>query len=284
MSVQTSYARTPGQPFSGTPGDTGPKKDVSYLNDSGSDLPAGIAVNIKAEGKVDQFNGNGDSVAGVILNTFARDPNDLTGTNAIKAGDMANVREYGPVYVAVEETIAVGDPVFCRFTSDGGSNTTLGKFRKSADSGRARLLRGARWLAGGSTTSPALLQFNRDVENSAERADAQLLKVTLTAATESGNAIVVTGAVTDLAGNAVTAAKEVLVRSLAVTADKGDISVTSGTSKKVVNPATGENVAWLETTSGGAFAVSIANDQVEDTLVQVSTESGATAAIKLTFA
>ncbi len=114
---------------------------------------------------------------------------------------------------------------------------------------------------------------------------ASLLKITLSAAAEGGtDAIVVSGVVEDLAGLDAASAKQVVVRSLAVTADKGDITVTVGTSKKVVNPTTGENVAWIETTAAGLFAVSIANTAVEDTIVTATTETGVTAALKLTFA
>lgn len=110
-----------------------------------------------------------------------------------------------------------------------------------------------------------------------------LRQITLSAATEATDAIVVTGAVLDGAGTAITAATQVLVRSLAITDNKGDITVTAGTSKKVVNPATGENVAWIETTAAGAFAVSIANDVAEATLVQVTADNALAATLKLTF-
>lgn len=190
MAFQTSYDRTPGKPFSGTPGDTGPKRDGSYLNTEGSDIPAGIAVTLKSEGEIELFDASTDTIAGIVLNTFARDPNDLTGSAAVKDDDMCNVRELGAVYVAVEETVTVGEPVYCRHTSDGGSNTQLGKFRNDSDSGRARLVAGARWLQGGTTTSPALLHFNADVESgvASSAAVADLTMGTnVTAATANGS-------------------------------------------------------------------------------------------------
>lgn len=107
---------------------------------------------------------------------------------------------------------------------------------------------------------------------------------TLSAATEAADAIVVTGQVKNLSGTNVTAAKQVVVRTLAVTDGKGDITVTAGTEKKTVNPATGENVSWIATTAAGAFAVSVANDQAEVTLISVQVEGGLTAALTLTFA
>ncbi len=110
-----------------------------------------------------------------------------------------------------------------------------------------------------------------------------ILTVALSAATEAADAIVVSGTVTDLAGTAVSVAKQVVVRTLAVTADKGDITVTAGTEKKTVNPSTGENVSWITTTAAGAFAVSVANTAVEDTIITATVEGGLAAALKLTF-
>lgn len=110
---------------------------------------------------------------------------------------------------------------------------------------------------------------------------------TLSAAAESGNAIVVTGQVVDSSGVNVAVTKEVLVRTLAVTDSKGDITVTAGTEKKTVNPATGENISWITTTAGGAFAVSVANDVAEATLITASvggTGAGLTTQLLLNFA
>lgn len=122
----------------------------------------------------------------------------------------------------------------------------------------------------------ATVQFNRpgvSGDNSETRLnviDGLVVYATLSAAAEAGNAIAVTGQVRTLDGEAYSAAIEVVVRTLAVTADKGDISVTTGTSRKIVNPATGENVCWLTTTAAGAFAVSVANDQAELTNLSVT--------------
>lgn len=114
--------------------------------------------------------------------------------------------------------------------------------------------------------------------------ESQLLTVTLTAAAEASNAIVVSGVVKNADGTAVTAAKQVMVRTLSVTADKGDITVVTGTEKKAFAPSTGENVTWLETTSAGLFSVSVANDAAEVTLIQATPEGGIPALLKLTFA
>ena len=109
-------------------------------------------------------------------------------------------------------------------------------------------------------------------------------QITLSAAAEGSNAIVVTGTVTDANGAAITAACEVMVRTLSVTADKADITVTAGTERKTVNAATGECISWITTTAAGAFAVSVANDAAEVTLISASTDNGYNANLRLTFA
>jgi Ni,Fe-hydrogenase III small subunit len=282
--AQTTYSRYPGGASPGTPGDSNFGQKASFLNDEGAAIPVGIGVAYKSEGKAELFDLGTDELAGIVMNDFARVPDGLTGDNGIQAGAMMTVLEEGTAYVHCEQSVTPADPVYCRHTSDGGSNTVLGKFRKDSDSGRARLVKGARFVSAGSSSTAPAMHFSRSAEKAAQKLDADQLKITLTAAAEAGNAIVVSGAVTDSAGNAVIAAKQVMVRSLAVTADQGDISVTSGTSKKIVNPTTGENVAWIQTTAAGLFAVSIANTAAEETLVQAFTEDGISALLKLTFA
>lgn len=288
MTVQTTYDRAYGAPFQGSPANTALKQDASLLNSNAGDMPAGIAVKLASEGKADLMGAASDVIAGISLNTTARDPGNggtvLSGDNAIRAGDMFNAREFGATYVLPEQTVTPTDPVFVRFTSDGGSNTQVGKFRKDADSGRARLVQGARWMTGGSTTSPCMLHFDANAEQAAQKTAQASRRLVLTAAAEGGNAIVVSGQIQDLQGTPVSVAKEVLFRALGTTDAKGHVTVTTGVSKKVVNPATGESVAWLESTAAGAFAVSVADDQVEDCMVHASTEDGLTAMLKITFA
>lgn len=59
--------------------------------------------------------------------------NDTSASNDYAAGQQATILEAGYIWVETEETVAVGDRVCVRHTSDGGSNTTLGKARKSSD-------------------------------------------------------------------------------------------------------------------------------------------------------
>jgi hypothetical protein len=119
---------------------------------------------------------------------------------------------------------------------------------------------------------------------------ASILKITLTAEAENGgaNTIEVEGQVEDMAGLDAATAREVLVRSLAVTANEGDLSIGAGANPgtliKAVNPATGENVAWITTTTAGHFRFIVTNTAAETNLVQVSANGAVTAVLKLTFA
>jgi hypothetical protein len=103
------------------------------------------------------------------------------------------------------------------------------------------------------------------VLTSVARADARY-KIALSAAAEAANSITVTATVTTQDGTAA-GSVPVYFTSLAVTADKGDLSTGgTGTLVKAVNPATGANVAWM-TAASGVAKVAVANDQVESTIV-----------------
>jgi hypothetical protein len=163
---QTSYSRSYSGRVAGQLSDSGDHRIESFLNDEGSAIPAGIGVALKSAGKAEEIDSAADNMLGISVFSFARNPNDLTGTDAIQNGDTFNVLVEGACFVAVEETVAVGDPVYVRVTSDGGSNTQLGKFRNDSDSGRCKLVKGARWLSAGSTSSPAELYFSAAAEQS----------------------------------------------------------------------------------------------------------------------
>lgn len=127
-------------------------------------------------------------------------------------------------------------------------------------------------------------------EVTAESGTSALLQITLTAAAENAgaNTIEVEGQIEDMAGVDATAAKEVLIRSLAITANEGDLSIGAGANPgsliKAVNPTTGENVAWITTTAAGHFRFIVTNTAAETNLVHVSANGAIPAVLKLTFA
>lgn len=91
--------------------------------------------------------------------------------------------------------------------------------------------------------------------------------------------------VLDLNGNNVAGVKNIKVRTLAVTADKGDITAgAAGTLVKAVNPATGENVAWIQTSSTGAASFIVNDDVAEAVSVEVSCDNALVSVSSLTFA
>jgi len=108
--------------------------------------------------------------------------------------------------------------------------------------------------------------------------------ISLSAAAEAANAIVVTGAVTNGAGTAVEAIADVLVEVFCPTVAKGAITVTIGTQKVNIAPgATEVSRCWLKTTALGAFAVSVADDIAETVLVKATADNGACTMLMLTF-
>lgn len=118
--------------------------------------------------------------------------------------------------------------------------------------------------------------------------NAELLIISATPGAEADNAINVVCGITDFAGAAKAVARQVFIRSLAITADKGDLAAAGtpvGTVLKAVNPASGENVMTMETTAGGLFSFSVTNDAgAETTEVQITADGCITRVLKLTFA
>lgn len=121
--------------------------------------------------------------------------------------------------------------------------------------------------------------------DSSSLGDGEFIDATVGA--EVANAIDVACAIVRANGLPVTAARQVFFRTLAVTADKGDLAAATaplGTLKKVFNPATGCNEGWWETTAGGLASVKVSNDIAEETVLVIECEGCKTRVIKLTFA
>lgn len=120
--------------------------------------------------------------------------------------------------------------------------------------------------------------------------NAELLIISATPGVEgavAADTIEVVCGITDFAGAAKAMARQVFIRSLAVTPDKGDLAAAGtpvGTVLKAVNPATGENVMTMQTTAGGLFTFSVANDVAETTEVQITADGCIPRVLKLTFA
>lgn len=137
---QTSYSRSFVNAFAGMLGDSGFKYVQTRVNASGVDLPAGIGVkDTTTEGSSDVPATATDALAGIIVNSFARDPGSagtaLSGTNAIKSTNEMNILSEGAIFVKPEQTVAVLDPVFVRIATSVNTGTLVqkGSFRKDSD-------------------------------------------------------------------------------------------------------------------------------------------------------
>lgn len=103
----------------------------------------------------------------------------------------------------------------------------------------------------------------------------------------AANAIEVKVAIKNSLGAKVTGVRAVKVRTLAVTDSGGDIAAAGtpvGTLKKAVNPLTGFNEAWFETTAAGLLAFSTTNAVAETQLLEVHAAGCEPVLVKLTFA
>lgn len=66
----------------------------------------------------------------------------------------------GRLWLNAENAVNRGDPVYVRFVSDGGSNTTLGTARDGADANRCVRLKGARWAYDTTAAGMAMAELN----------------------------------------------------------------------------------------------------------------------------
>lgn len=167
--AQTTYSRGFSPASAGTPGSSSFGHRASFLNDEGTAIAAGIAVAYKSEGKIEMFDAAADVVAGIVMNDMVQDPDNLTGDQYAPDDAMVSILEEGAAYVHCEQSVTPADPVYVRYTV----NTTelLGAFRKDADTGKARLLKGARFLTAGSSTVAPIVWFSRAADNAASLQD-----------------------------------------------------------------------------------------------------------------
>jgi hypothetical protein len=157
---QTSYSASSAVAFAGLLGDSSPNKTVHKKNAESVDIPFGIAVVRGATENAALLPAAAtDEIVGVSVHTAWAENQGMSSANGIDNGDQFTVIQEGDVWVKVEEAVSAGDVAFIRFTSDGGDNTQKGSFRKSADSGRARKLKGAKYEIGASAGGYAMLRL-----------------------------------------------------------------------------------------------------------------------------
>lgn len=333
---QTSYDYTQPNAFAGMIA-SGEHEVLSYRNQETSAIPFGIMV---AQGTLEgdlKLMVSGAKPIGVLVHTHAANQWGITeaSTAGLQPGNsssgMGSVMREGRVYVLVEQTVTVADPVYYRHTANGAGKLQVGAFRMDADTSHAYLLNGGRWIKGATAGNYAELEFDINahlagvdssadaalrtdladtanakgaalvgVEDSATRFAGATVEACLaealvkgdmgvvaaTPGAEGSNAIDVVCALQTVSGVAIEAAREVEIETLAVTDNKGDLSAATsavGTLNKAVNPATGPNVAWMTSTSGGLFSFKVTNDVAETTMVRITADGCRPKVLKLTF-
>ncbi len=93
--------------------------------------------------------------------------------------------------------------------------------------------------------------------------------------------------VKDCNGTVITTQPEILVKTIAATANKGDLAaanVAVGTAGVTVNPATGANYMAIVPTVGGLFSFAVLDDQVESVIVEITGEGIRPSVQVITFA
>lgn len=74
-------------------------------------------------------------------------------------GEAVQIMRRGTAYVKVEEAVVAQDPVYVRYAA-GAGGTTLGAFRKSADTATAAQLPNCMYLTSAAANGMALVEFN----------------------------------------------------------------------------------------------------------------------------
>ncbi len=138
MSVQTSYSRDPSAAFAGMLGDARPSVISSRANGESANVPAGIFMKQSStEGAALLLTAATEKLAGIVLNTFARNPGDvsvtLSGTDAYATKVEMPILEEGSAWVVCEEAMAVADSVYVRFSANGAGKLVVGAIRNDSD-------------------------------------------------------------------------------------------------------------------------------------------------------
>jgi hypothetical protein len=98
-------------------------------------------------------------LAGAVQFTHVYNPETALGTVGVKPGEVLKVLEAGTLWVEVETTVAVNDPVFVRAVVNGGANK-LGIVRNAVDGVTTIELFGARFRTAASSGGIAIVEFD----------------------------------------------------------------------------------------------------------------------------
>jgi hypothetical protein len=166
--VQLTYSDTAGIAYAGMLSDAEPSRVFSFENaDAAAMLSGTFAAKLAAtpELKARTLAAVTDPIAGIIIHTHAR--NNVLAQAGYEVGAEMPLLERGAAYMVAEQTMVVGDPVYVRVANGAGgagATNTPGVIRKDSDTGTCLLMRGARVVAGGGTTNPPAVYFDKLVQ------------------------------------------------------------------------------------------------------------------------
>ena len=168
---QTSVSESPAIGFAGQLADTSNKRSLSKYNDEASaEMPFGIMV-VKG---TDEDDGvllchtsaavSADIMQGVVMHSHAYAKDTELGDDGLKSTVSLDVLTHGRIYVLPEEAVTPGDAVRVRVVTAGAE--VKGAFRTTADSTDCVDISSfARWVRGGSSTVPAILELDMTAAN-----------------------------------------------------------------------------------------------------------------------
>lgn len=122
-------------------------------------IPFGLGL-VKGTGSEDAKLPEDDAgvFVGISIRTQAVEQ-DASGEAFYAEKSAVSVLTRGRIYVKVEQDVALGDPVFLRFEV-GAPGTAVGQFRKNADTDKAYLIEGARFVRAAQAGGLAVVEIN----------------------------------------------------------------------------------------------------------------------------
>lgn len=149
---QTSYQVDFDAGFPGLSGDSGPADLLTRSNGTAGAFGLGLAVKEGAAANEFAAYTSGSTVLGVTRHEHTA----VEAGGSLAVDQTASILTKGRIWVQIDQTVAIGDPVFVRHTAG-----TAGIFRKDADTANASALPGAKWVKGGTAAEGvALLDLN----------------------------------------------------------------------------------------------------------------------------
>lgn len=137
---QTAITSNPVVGIAGTFATAEGSNTISLLATETITVGKGVVLTSGSDTHIEEPDATGEVTTGLFQGIALRPPD---GGTTYAVGEAVRIATDGTVWVAAEDAVAAGEPVWCRFT-DAGS-TGLGSFRSDVDTSDAVVLEGAIW-------------------------------------------------------------------------------------------------------------------------------------------